>query len=84
MSQVNNLASNPQYQVVKDSLADVMLACLKATGDPRADGNDSWQEFIYHQYSGFGMVYNKILPVNERARLRPVTSPNELLNWIFI
>jgi len=77
-SQVVNLANDPRYQSVKDSLVKIMTAHLKATGDPRIEGKDPWQDYIYHQYSGFGMVYNKILPPSEmaRARLRPNNQPS--------
>ena len=55
-----------------------MTAHLKATGDPRIEGKDPWQDYVYHQYSGFGIVYNKILPPSEmaRARLRPNWQPS--------
>lgn len=75
--QVNNLADNPAYQNVKDSLASILISHLKETGDPRASGQDPWQDYVYHQYDEFGTVYNKILPknVSDRARLRPSHQP---------
>jgi len=80
ISQVNNLASDPQYQSIKDSLANVMMTHLKASGDPRADGKDPWQEYVYHQYDGYGTTYNKILPPSERARAR--LRPSHQPKWV--
>ncbi|MFT7036797.1 MAG: N-sulfoglucosamine sulfohydrolase [Cyclobacteriaceae bacterium] len=77
LGQINNLADNPKYQNVKDSLATILISHLKASGDPRASGQDPWQDYVYHQYDGFGTVYNKILPVSvrDRAKLRPSHQP---------
>lgn len=77
LSQVKNLAQIPDYKSVKDSLAGLLLARLKATADPRVEGKDPWQNYIYHQYDGFGAIYNRILPKSEqeRARLRPSHQP---------
>ncbi|MEQ6120460.1 hypothetical protein [Reichenbachiella sp. MALMAid0571] len=61
----------------KDSLSSILMAHLKTSGDPRASGQDPWQDYVYHQYDGFGAVYNKILPksVRNRARFRPSHQP---------
>jgi uncharacterized sulfatase len=77
LGQVKNMALLPEFKSVKDSLANLLLDRLKATGDPRVEGKDPWQEYIYHQYDGFGATYNKILPKSERerARLRPSHQP---------
>ena len=77
LGQVNNLADSPKYQNVKDSLANILISHLKATGDPRVSGEDPWQDYVYHQYDGYGTVYNKILPesVRQRAKLRPSHQP---------
>ena len=75
--QVNNLARDPRYQSVKEDLSNILIAHLKATGDPRVEGEDPWRDYIYHQYDGFGTVYNRSLPQGERnrARLRPSHQP---------
>jgi len=78
--QVNNLAYDPRYQSVKDSLANILTSHLKATGDPRIEGKDPWQDYVYHQYDGFGTVYNKILPPGERARAR--LRPSHQPKWV--
>jgi len=77
IGQINNLAYDPNYRAVKDSLSSILMSHLKTTGDPRASGQDPWQDYVYHQYDGFGTVYNKILPksVRDRARLRPSHQP---------
>ena len=77
LGQINNLAYDSNYQAVKDSLSSILMAHLKTSGDPRASGQDPWQDYVYHQYDGFGTVYNKILPksVRDRARLRPSHQP---------
>ena len=80
ISQVNNLAEDPRYQSVKDSLWNILASYLKATGDPRIEGKDPWQDYVYHQYDGFGSVYNKILPPSERARAR--LRPSHQPKWI--
>jgi N-sulfoglucosamine sulfohydrolase len=75
--QVNNIAENPLYKSVKDSLASKLISTLEATGDPRVSGEDPWQHYIYHQYDGFGSVFNSILSKSERDRaaLRPSHQP---------
>ena len=77
INQVNNLADNSAYKVVKDSLENILITHLKETGDPRVEGKDPWQSYVYHQYDGFGTTYNRILPESERqrARLRPSHKP---------
>ena len=46
--QLNNIAGNPEYKSVKQSLADRLQARLKATGDPRANGGgDEFDKFPY-------------------------------------
>jgi len=75
--QVKNIAQIPEYRSVKDSLANLLLTHLKATADPRVEGKDPWQNYVYHQYDGFGATYNKVLPKSERerAQLRPSHQP---------
>jgi uncharacterized sulfatase len=80
IGQVNNLADDPLYQSVRDSLQHILTSHLKATGDPRIEGKDPWQDYVYHQYDGFGSVYNKILPPSERARAR--LRPSHQPKWV--
>ncbi len=76
-SQVNNLADDPAYVNVKDSLSAMLITHLEATGDPRIKGEDPWQEQVYHQETNFGSTYNRLLPQYEidRAKLRPSHHP---------
>ena len=80
--QINNLAANPDYAEVKKELSEKLVKYLKETNDPRIEGKDPWQNYIYHQTSGFGSTYNKSLPNHkrERAKLRPSDHPTQKLN----
>jgi uncharacterized sulfatase len=71
--QINNLAADPAFLEIKEELTAVLEAHLTATGDPRMQGQDPWQNYIYHQTDGFGARYNRSLSQAERARatLRP-------------
>ena len=75
--QIHNLAGDANYAAVKDSLYDIMETHLRATGDPRIEGQDPWQDIVYHQTTGFGSTYNELLSPAERARarLRPSNHP---------
>jgi len=80
--QINNLAEVLEYERIKNELSDRLVEYLKKTKDPRIEGEDPWQEYIYHQTSGFGSTYNKSLPNHqrERAKLRPSDHPTNKLN----
>ena len=71
--QIHNLAEDPQSMEIKESLSAELRDHLTQTGDPRMEGRDPWQGYIYHQVNGFGMNYNRSLPADEiaRAKLRP-------------
>lgn len=71
--QIHNLAEDPAFQEIKAELRKKLEDHLRSTGDPRMEGNDPWQAYIYHQTDGFGASYNMSLPEHERARhaLRP-------------
>ncbi len=71
--QVNNLADDPKYEEVRQQLSAMLKNHLLESGDPRVNGEDPWQAYIYHQVDGFGASYNRSLPPDEltRARLRP-------------
>lgn len=71
--QVKNLARDPEYQDIRLELSGKLTEYLTETEDPRIEGRDPWQDYTYHQQSGFGATYNKSLPEHERARakLRP-------------
>jgi N-sulfoglucosamine sulfohydrolase len=80
--QINNLANNPEYAKIKEAISKQLTDYLKETNDPRIEGKDPWQNYIYHQTSGFGSTYNKSLPAHERerAKLRPSDHPTSKLN----
>ncbi len=79
--QINNLAADPSYAKVKKKLAAELLDYLEKTNDPRVEGKDPWQGYIYHQKTGFGSTYNKALPEHRRSRakLRPSDHPTNKL-----
>ena len=65
--QVNNLASDPKYNETKQKLRGELDAYLASTNDPRMAGEEPWQDYVYHQTSGYGATYNKSLPEAERG-----------------
>ncbi len=71
--QVNNLSELSEYAAVKERLWTQLSEHLQKTGDPRINGQDPWQEYIYYQTDGFGAKYNLSLPehIRKRHSLRP-------------
>ena len=39
---------------------------MKETGDPRMEGRDPWQGYVYRQEEGFGATFNRSLSAEER------------------
>lgn len=68
--QVRNLAAEPKYAADKKQLQSRLDAYLRKTGDPRIEGRDPWQKYIYHQTTGYGASFNLSLPEAERRRAR--------------
>ncbi|MBM3811280.1 MAG: sulfatase [Acidimicrobiia bacterium] len=66
--QVNNLAGAAAFQEVKRAHRERLEARLKQTGDPRIEGRDPWQGYVYRQTSGFGAVFNRSLPEQDRQK----------------
>jgi uncharacterized sulfatase len=66
--QVRNLAleSHP----VTATLRQRLEAYLRKTGDPRIEGRDPWQHYIYHQTTGYGASFNESLPEEQRRAAR--------------
>lgn len=64
--QVNNLASDPKYSETRQKLRSELDAYLTTTNDPRMAGEEPWQDYVYHQTTGYGATYNKSLPGTER------------------
>jgi uncharacterized sulfatase len=69
--QVRNVAADPAHAGVKKQLRSRLESYLHETGDPRIEGKDPWQRYVYHQTTGFGASFNRSLPeeVRKRARL---------------
>jgi len=68
--QVNNLAQDAGHAAAKQKLRTELEAHLRATGDPRIEGRDPWQDYIYYQTIGFGASFNRSLSEKERAEAR--------------
>jgi hypothetical protein len=67
---VKNVSGNAAFKAAKQQLRGRLEAYLRKTGDPRIEGRDPWQGYVYHQTTGFGASFNKSLPaaVREKAR----------------
>ncbi|MEZ5363610.1 MAG: sulfatase [Bryobacterales bacterium] len=68
--QVRNLADEPALADQKQQLRARLEAYLRETGDPRIEGQDHWQSYIYRQTIGFGATFNQALPEEEREAAR--------------
>jgi uncharacterized sulfatase len=75
--QMSNVAATPLYDQQRRALWDRLQATLRATGDPRVQGKDPWQGYVYRQTIGFGASFNASLPesVRKEARGRPTHKP---------
>lgn len=68
--QIENLADDPQHTQIKARLRKQLSEHLKATGDPRIEGKDPWQAYVYRQTIGFGATFNSSLSDEERREAR--------------
>lgn len=68
--QIRNVAADPARAAVKRQLRRRLESCLRATGDPRIDGRDPWQGYVYHQTAGYGASFNRSLAEAERDKAR--------------
>ena len=59
--QLTNLASDPAYSDIKESLADQLIQQLKLTGDPRFTGRAD--ELEGHPYYGAAPVHPEYKPI---------------------
>jgi len=75
--QVRNLAADPRYGPQLAAHRRRLRDYLARTTDPRAQGQDPWQSYVYHQTSGYGASFNASLPesVRQQARIRPTHKP---------
>ena len=75
--QVHNLAANSRYQPQLAAHRLRLRDYLAQTADPRIQGRDPWQSYVYHQTSGYGASFNASLPesVRQQARIRPTHKP---------
>ncbi|MBY0507165.1 MAG: sulfatase [Bryobacteraceae bacterium] len=68
--QVRNIAGESRYAPTLAELRGRLESYLRQTGDPRMDGQDPWQNYVYHQTSGYGASFNATLPAAEREAAR--------------
>jgi len=68
--QLSNVAGGAGYKAAKQQLRGRLEGYLRKTGDPRIEGRDPWQGYVYHQKTGFGASFNKSLPADVRAKAR--------------
>jgi uncharacterized sulfatase len=76
-AQVRNLADDPARSADVAQLRGRLEKYLRETGDPRMQGLDPWQNYIYHQTGGYGASFNRSLPQSTRdaAAGRPTHKP---------
>jgi uncharacterized sulfatase len=65
-AQVHNVATDPARAADLARLRSRMEKYLRDTGDPRMQDQDPWQEYVYHQTTGYGASFNKSLPQSTR------------------
>lgn len=68
--QIHNLASDPKFASIKENLWQQLREHLQATDDPRIEGQDPWQGYVYRQTIGFGATFNESLSEEERREAR--------------
>ncbi len=66
--QIHNLAldQHPELAPHRQRLESY----LKQTGDPRIEGRDPWQDYVYYQTTGYGASFNTSLPEAQRRKAR--------------
>ncbi len=65
--QIKNLADDRQHSALKKNLWKRLKTELLKTADPRIEGEDPWQHYIYRQVEGFGATFNMSLSKKERG-----------------
>lgn len=68
--QMRNLAEDPSHAQVRQQLWARLEAALRDGGDPRMEGRDPWQGYVYRQVDGFGATFNRSLSADERLAAR--------------
>ena len=65
---MKNLAADTKFKAVKEGLGNRLEAYLKQTGDPRIEGRDPWQSYVYYEETGYGAKFNRSLSEEEREK----------------
>ena len=66
--QVKNLAGSPASVATLSRYRDHLETILRGGGDPRIEGKDPWQAYVYHQTTGYGASMNRSLTSEEREK----------------
>lgn len=66
--QVVNLSASEAAVTTLSRYRDRLTNILQGDGDPRIEGQDPWQAYIYHQTAGYGASMNYALPKEERDK----------------
>jgi uncharacterized sulfatase len=66
--QIRNLAADRARAGDLKRLRSELERYLRRTEDPRIEGRDPWQDYIYHQTNGYGAAFNKSLPDDVRRK----------------
>lgn len=66
--QVKNLAGSPASVATLSRYRDHLETILRGDGDPRIEGKDPWQAYVYHQTTGYGASMNRSLTSEEREK----------------
>lgn len=64
--QLRNLIDDPSHKNIVETMHGRLTSYMRLTKDPRADGQDPWQNYIYHQTDGYGAAFNLSLPEERR------------------
>ncbi|MDZ7637346.1 MAG: sulfatase [Bryobacterales bacterium] len=66
--QVKNLAGSAVANATLARYRDRLDNILRGDGDPRIEGKDPWQAYIYHQTTGYGASMNRSATPQEREK----------------
>ena len=69
-AQTSNLARDPKHAPALSDLRRRLQDYLTKTGDPRVQGRDPWQSYVYRQTTGYGASFNMSLSKAERDAAR--------------
>ncbi|MBI5282195.1 MAG: sulfatase [Candidatus Solibacter usitatus] len=66
--QTHNLAESAAHRDTMAALRSQLETYLRQTGDPRIDGRDPWQGYVYRQTTGYGASFNRSYSEEQRRQ----------------